>query len=300
MDLNPAHVRTLAAVAREGSFSRAAQCLHLSQPAVSLHVRALEERLGVAMLARRRRRPVLTRAGTVLLAHAGRAFAELAAAERAVRALRGVIGGPVRLGTGATASIYLLPDRLRALRRRHPDLELALVTGNSAEIVAAVAAGDLDAGIVTLPVAGRRLTVTPFFTDALVAIAAPGMRGAARPTTPALLAGHPLILYERGGTIRRIIDGWFRAARVTPRVAMELGDAEAIKRLVAAGLGWAVTSAVAVEAERRRRTLRVLPLRPPLARHLGIVRRREPPSAALEAVLDALERRPGRPSARIS
>src|SRR5678815_3159226 len=107
MDLNPAHVRTLAAVAREGSFSRAAQCLHLSQPAVSLHVRALEERLGVAMLARRRRRPVLTRAGTVLLAHAGRAFAELAAAEHAVRALRGVIGGPVRLGTGATASIYL-------------------------------------------------------------------------------------------------------------------------------------------------------------------------------------------------
>jgi DNA-binding transcriptional LysR family regulator len=68
---------------------------------------------------------------------------------------------------------------------------------------------------------------------------------------------------------------------------------------VAAGLGWAVTSAVAVEAERRSRTLRVLPLRPPLARHLGIVRRREAPSSALEAVLDALERRPG-PSARIS
>jgi DNA-binding transcriptional LysR family regulator len=109
MDLNPAHVRTLAAVAREGSFSRAAQCLHLSQPAVSLHVRALEERLGVAMLARRRRRPVLTRAGTVLLAHAGRAFAELAAAERAVRALRGVIGGPVRLGTGATAASTFCP-----------------------------------------------------------------------------------------------------------------------------------------------------------------------------------------------
>ena len=299
MDLNPAHVRTLAAVAREGSFSRAAQRLHLSQPAVSLHVRALEERLGVPVLARRRRRPVLTRAGTVLLAHAGRAFAELAAAEHAVRALRGVIGGPVRLGTGATAGIYLLPDRLRALRRRHPGVELSLVTGNSAEIVAAVAAGDLDAGIVTFPVTGRRLAVAPFFTDALVAIAPPGVRGLPRAMTPALLTRQPLILYERGGTIRRVIDGWFRAARVAPRVAMELGDAEAIKRLVAAGLGWAVTSAVAVETERRSGALRVLPLRPPLTRALGIVRRREAPSPALEALLGALER-PPRESADIS
>jgi DNA-binding transcriptional LysR family regulator len=289
MDLNPVHVRTLAAVARHGSFSRAAERLHLSQPAVSLHVRALEERLGVAVLARAGRRPTVTRAGAVLLAHAGRAFAELAAAEHAVRALRGVVAGAVRLGTGATASIYLLPARLGTLRRRYPGIELALVTGNSAEIVAGVAAGDLDAGVVTLPVAARRLAVTPFFTDRLVAIAPRDDHAPAASIEAGALARHPLILYERGGTIRRVIDAWFRRARVTPRVAMELGDAEAIKRLVAAGLGWAVTSAVAVDAERRARSLRVLALRPPLARQLGIVRRRAAaPSPALDAVLRAI------------
>jgi DNA-binding transcriptional LysR family regulator len=291
MELSPAHVRTLAAVARVGSFSRAGERLHLSQPAVSLHIRALEERVGVPLLTRAGGRAALTRAGAVLLAHAGRAFAELEAAERALLALRGVVAGLLRIGTGATASIHLLPPILGALRRRHPAIELALVTGNSAEIVAAVAAGDLDLGVVTLPVAGAsRLRVTPFFTDALVAIAppdAPGPRG--RALSPAALARHPLILYERGGAIRPVIDRWFRTAGVTPRVVMDLGDVEAIKRLVAAGLGWGVASAIAADAERRAGALRVFTLRPRLARRLGIVRRRDAASPALDALLGALE-----------
>jgi DNA-binding transcriptional LysR family regulator len=292
MDLNPAQVRTLAAVAREGSFSRAAQRLHLSQPAVSLHIRALEERLGLPLLRRTGRRAVPTRAGAVLLAHADRAFAELEAGEHALHALRGRVAGPVRVGTGATASIHLLPPVLGTLRRQHPALELSLVTGDTADIVAGVAAGDLDLAVVTLPAPGtRRLEVTPFFTDVLVGIGPPdGSRARRRALSPEALTRHPLILYARGGAIRPLIDRWLRAGRARPRVIMELGDVEAIKRLVAAGLGWSVASAVAVEMERRAGGLSVHALRPRLARRLGLVRRRDAtPSPAVEAVRGALE-----------
>src|SRR5260370_17610778 len=93
MDLNPAQVRTVGEVARHGSFSRAAESLHLSQPAVSLHMRQLEARCGTALLERVGKRAFPTPAGTLLLEHAGRAFAELEAAQEALRQLRGGVAG---------------------------------------------------------------------------------------------------------------------------------------------------------------------------------------------------------------
>jgi DNA-binding transcriptional LysR family regulator len=197
--LNPVHVRTLREIARRQSFSRAAEALALSQPAVSHHA-------------------------------------------------------------------------------------------------AAVAENALDLAIVTLPVRARGLLVTPFALDPLVAIAPPH-RGwpRARPATAAELARHPLILYERGGAIRRVIDDWFRRSTAAPRIAMELGNAEAIKKLVGAGLGVSVSSLVSVGDEVRAGTLVARRLAPPLTRRLGLLRRRDKPqSPALAALLSALER----PSAR--
>ena len=209
--MNPAHVRTLQEIARHQSFSRAAQALHLSQPAVSHHIRHLEHELGQPLLERVGKRAFPTRAGEVLLAHAARAFAELEAARQSLHGLRGVVAGRLRVGTGATASTYLLPPLLRRLHAAHPELELVIVTGNSAGIAAAVAGNDLDVAVVTLPVHGRAMTVTPLMLDPLVAIAPADRRWRTRsPLTPGNLARHPLILYERGGTIRRVIDQWFR------------------------------------------------------------------------------------------
>ena len=165
----------------------------------------------------------------------------------------------------------------------------------------------LDVAVVTLPVRPRQLVVTPFYTDRLVAIAPPGWpwqgrrsrgrRTSGRALTPADLAGEPLILYERGGTIRQVIEGWFKRGRVTPRVSMELGNGEAIKTLVSAGLGPSITSWVSVRAEVRAGTLRVVPLSPPLVRRLGIIKRRDKPeNPALRTLLHALEPRAGRRS----
>src|SRR5262245_29150935 len=114
-DLDLLHLRTLAEVARHQSFSRAAETLHLSQPAVSHHIRHLERVLAVSVLERLGRRAVVTRAGEILLEHARRVFEELDAASQKIQQFRGVVGGRVRIGTGATASIYLLPPLLRKL-----------------------------------------------------------------------------------------------------------------------------------------------------------------------------------------
>src|SRR5437870_8620001 len=113
MDLALAPLRTLEAVARHGSFSRAARELNLTQPAVSMQVRQLEERLGLALLERVGKRAFPTRAGEVLLSHAARALTELETGVAMVQRLRGIVAGRVRIGTSASISIYLLPPVLR-------------------------------------------------------------------------------------------------------------------------------------------------------------------------------------------
>jgi len=310
MDLQVTHLRTLQAIARHGSFSRAAQALNLTQPAVSMQVRHLEQALGLSLLERVGKRAFPTRAGELLLAHADRALRELEAGVERVQELRGVVAGRVRLGTSASISIYLLPPALRRFRTRYPETEIVIVTGNASEITRAIVANELDLGIVSLPVRDRELSVTPFFRDELVAIAPVEFRGAPRlrrgaaerrggvggrfgaphEVDAATLAGHPLILFEAGATLRRVIDGWFHRAGVAPRSPMELGNTEAIKKLVEAGLGLSITSWFSVKAEVRDRTLAALRLTPPLERQIGLVRRRDKPrTPALDAFVAALE-----------
>ncbi len=275
MDIELGHLRTLAEIARQRSFSRAADHLHLSQPAVSHHVRHLEAAAGVPLLERLGKRAVPTSAGELLLEHARRVFRELEAAAQGIQRLQGMVSGRVRVGTGATASIYLLPRLFRQLRRGHPEIELVVVTGNAPDIVAGVLRSELDVGIVTLPVPERRLQVSTFASDPLVAIVPPGAEWRGRKAVSAAeVARYPLIVYETGGLIRKVIDGWFRAARTRPRIAMELGNAEAIKELVSAGLGISIGSAITVPADVRRGRLLAIPLTPPLQRDLGIIHRR--------------------------
>lgn len=291
MDLPLAPLRALEAVARHGSFSRAARELNLTQPAVSMQVGVLEKRLGLPLLERVGKRAFPTRAGEVLLAHAGRAFRELDAAVEQVQQLRGIVAGRLRLGTSASISIYLLPPALRRFRVRYPETELFVVTGNAADITRSVVANELDVGIVSLPVREREVAVAPFYRDELVAIAAAdGARRGPRSVRPAELAREPLILFEQGATLRRVIDEWFHRAGVAPRTPMEMGNTEAIKKLVETGLGWSVTSWFSVKAEVRAGVLRAVALDPPLFRQLGLVRRRDKPETpVLVAFLGELE-----------
>jgi DNA-binding transcriptional LysR family regulator len=291
MDLALGPLRSLETIARHGSFSRAARELNLTQPAVSMQVAQLERRLGLPLLERVGKRAFPTPAGEVLLAHAARAFRELQAGVEHVQQLRGVVAGRVRLGTSASISVYLLPRALGRLRARFPAIDLVVVTGTASDIARGLVGNDLDVGLVSLPLRDRQLTVTPFYRDELVAIAPPTPRwrrhGAIR---AAELAEHPLILFDRGSTVRREIDAWFARARVSARAAMELGNTEAMKKFVEAGLGLSVTSEFSVKADVAARRLAAMPLMPSLVRHIGLVRRRDKPVAPpLAAFLDTLD-----------
>ena len=257
-----------------GSFSAAAQRLDLTQPAVSLQVRQLEKRLGTPLVERAGRVLRPTAAGAELLAHVGRIDAAVSDALDAVARHADGTAGCVRLGTGATACIFLLPPVLRSLRQRFAGLEITVSTGNTADIVQAVEDNTLDVGLVTLPASGRMLDVTPLLDDAFVAIAPEGT-GLPRRVGAKELARYPVLLYEPGGQTRRLADAWFARAGVALQPAMSLGSVEAIKELVAAGLGCAVLPGMAVQERRHGSALEVRPLSPPLHRTLAIVLRKD-------------------------
>jgi DNA-binding transcriptional LysR family regulator len=299
VDVHLAHLRALRAVARHASFSRAAGELHLTQPAVSMQIRQLESAVGQPLLERVGKRAFPTRAGELLLARAERMLAELEAGLAEVQRLRGIVAGRVRLGTSASISIHLLPPVFRRFRAAYPQTELVVVTGNAPELAQAVLTTALDVALITLPVRPPGLAVTPYQDDELVAIAAPDAAPRRGRLTAAELAAHPLILYEHGSTVRRVIDDWFRRGGATPGAPMDLGSTEAIKKLVEAGLGMSIASRFSVQEEVRRGRLVARSLEPPLVRRIGIVRRRDrPPTPALEAFLATLGARRGRATSR--
>jgi len=287
--LNLERLRSLAAVAELGSFSAAAERAGLSQPAISLQVRQLERELGMRLIERVGRRASPTAAGAELLMHAQRIETAVREALQAVRGYADSVGGRVRLGTGATACAYLLPPMLAQLRRRYPQLEVVVSTGNTADIMRAVEDNRLDIALVTLPVASRSLEVTPTLADEFVAIM-PAESGWSRlPATPAALADVPLVLFEPGAQTRRLVDEWFGAAGLTVRPTMELGSVEAMKELAAAGLGCAVLPGLAISGAGLRPGLAVRRLTPRLSRRLGVVMRRDKPlGRGLQQVLNGL------------
>jgi len=275
--LNLDHIRAFADVIELGSFSAAAERANLSQPAISQQIRQLETRLGVKLIERVGRRARPTAAGTELLGHAAQIEAVVARAiDGMARHAAGAMGR-LRLGTGATACIYLLPPVLRDLRRRFPTLDITVSTGNTADIVKAVDDNIIDLGLVTLPAAGRMLEVTPLLDDEFVMIAPPEDANLPEAVTAADLAIRPVLLYEPGGNTRRIVDDWFALAGVALKPVMSLGSVEAIKELVGAGLGCAVLPRMAVRNSVGRPPVLIRPLSPPLHRRLALVIRRDKP-----------------------
>lgn len=277
--INLDYLRTFVMVTERGSFSAAAERLNISQPAVSLQVRQLEKSVGTQLVERVGRRATPTAAGTELLHHAGRIEAAVgnaldAVAQRATGAM-----GRVRLGTGATACIFLLPPLLRRLRRKYPHLEITVTTGNTPEIVKAIEENVIDIGLVTLPASGRALDITHVLDDEFVLLAPSSMKLPAR-ITAAVLAERPLLLFEPGGNTRRIADDWLAAGGVVAQPVMSLGSVEAIKEMVGAGLGCAILPAMSVRRERGRNGLAVRKLSPRLHRRLAVVVRRDKPLRA--------------------
>ncbi|WP_183247522.1 LysR family transcriptional regulator [Bradyrhizobium sp. cir1] len=272
--LNLDYLQSFLVVIECGGFSAAAERLHLSQPAVSLQVRQLEKSLKASLIERVGRTAKPTAAGVALLAHAHQINAAVDLALDAVARQTGGTAGRVRLGTGATACIFLLPPVLKQLRSSLPALEITVTTGNTAEIAKAVEDNVIDIGLVTMPVTGRSFEITPVMQDEFVLISPRDMPLPAR-ITPAVLASKPVILFEPGGNTRRVADQWLIRGGVPLKPLMSLGSVEAIKEMVRAGLGCAILPGMAVSAAAKPRDLVVRSLSPRLYRRLALVIRRD-------------------------
>ncbi|MDP2699876.1 LysR family transcriptional regulator [Thalassospira sp.] len=286
--LNPDQLHAFADVIELGSFSAAAVRQNLSQPAISQQIRQLEARLGVRLIERVGKRAMPTRAGQELLTHIGRIDQAMNDALAAVAGHADGMTGMVRIGTGATACIYLLPKVLDALQRRFPNIEIVVKTGNTVDILKLIEENSLDIGLVTQPVTGRCFDTIPILEDAFVAIAAT-KNGLPDIVPPTFFADVPLVLYERGAHTRKIVDGWLQQAGVATRSIMELGSVEAIKELVGAGLGASILPGMGVLPGRTQLPLIVRPLTPSLGRQLALVMRRDKKlTAGLREVRDGI------------
>lgn len=287
--LNLDQLKALETVVGLGSFTGAARKLHLSQSAISTQIRELEERFGVQLVERLGKRAFATAAGKEIIAQAHLVAEEADALATAMRRRRDGWLGRVRLGASATALIYHLPRLLKKLTTQHPNLELVVTTGITVGVVERILRNELDAGIVSLPVEDRSIDAWPLFEEPLVAIFPAGMKRIPAAVTPQALAGQRLILEYARANLKLLISNWLAFDGVEPGSAMELDNLEAVKEIVAAGLGASIVPQSAVADAQSRKALIVRPLQPPLVRTLAYIQQRDKPDEpALRIVRDEL------------
>jgi DNA-binding transcriptional LysR family regulator len=262
MALNLHHLRVFAAVADQGGFTRAAESLRLSQPAVSKSVQELERQVGTALVERAGRASRLTEAGIALAARARELFSVEAAAEEELRTLRGLEGGTLRVGASTTIATYMLSPLLARFGAEHPSVMLRVVSANTRDIVRRLLERRLDVALVEGPVSHPRIEGVEWRTDALVVVAAPGSPLARRRTVaPAVIAAERMIVRERGSGTREVAERALAAVGVSISGALQLGSTEAIKQAVAAGLGIAIVSRIAAGDQIALGRLVVVPVR---------------------------------------
>jgi len=270
-------LRLFADVARLGSVTRAAQQLGLPQPTASHRLAALEREVGAPLFERLGGGLTLTAAGGALLPYATQLPALSEDALRAARGAAGLAASRLHVGCGETPATYLLPDRLRALRRRHPDLEVRLTVGNAARVLAVTIAGEVDIALLTGRERHPSLESETFRRDRFVVAVAADDPWVARETVEiADLGTRRLLLREVGAGTRAFVDEALRAGDVRPAETLEVASLEAIKRMAEAGVGVAVVPGIAVHREAAEGRLRVLALDTPanrldycLLRHKG-------------------------------
>jgi DNA-binding transcriptional LysR family regulator len=232
-------LRAFVAIAESGTFTAGAQRVHVTQAAISMQIRQLENELGAKLFIRAPRRVILTEAGEHLLQRARLILREHDAAQDEIAELAGANKGRLRIGnSSANVAIEVLPKLLRELHKQHSQAEVTVGSGTSEALVQQILAGELDLAFVSLPVEARGIQTERLAEDQLVAIASPRHRLAKQRTVSAYtLAGEKLILGERGGNTRRLINQFFSQAGVTLNVGMELSRQAAIRRMVEADMG---------------------------------------------------------------
>lgn len=283
------------AAAEHGSFSAAAEELHMAQPSLSEQIRRLEAELGVSLFARAGRGLVLTEAGRLLLPHAEHTLAAAEEAAASVREVRDLAGGTVAFGTFGSAHHYLLGGLVQDFRERFPNVRVRVLGQNSAEVADAVRDGELEAGLIVLPIDDRGLDVRPTMREELLYVSADPQR-LREPMTIERLAAAPLILYDaRWGAddpTRRQLRERAQEAGVKLEPTIEVEYVTAALDLVARGMGDTVGPDSIVASRGYSRRLGGVPFEPPLFDTFAFITRRNAHlSPATRAFMEIAERR---------
>jgi DNA-binding transcriptional LysR family regulator len=244
-------LRAFVAIAESGTFTAGAVRVHVTQAAVSMQIRQLEVEVGAKLFIRAPRNVILTEAGERLLERARHILLEHDAALEEIAEFAGAKRGRLRIGSAsAGVTSDLLPALLKEVRTRYPNADISVTSGTSDSLVQQILAAEVDIAFVSLPVEARGIHTEQLNEDQLVAIASPRHAQSKQRTVSAYaLAGEKLILGERGGNTRRLLDEFFAQAGVKPNVSMELSRQAAIKRMVEEDMGVGVVPLQAVRDE---------------------------------------------------
>lgn len=277
MGINLNQLKVFHAVAKRGSFTEAARDLSITQPAVTIHIRELERYYGVRLFDRAGRGAKLTPVGQTLLEYAQRIFALTEEAEHALENASELRAGRLRIIASLTVGAYHLPPVINLFKSKFPEIQVTLSLDNSQRVVERIAELHDDVGFLSGPVRDERLVVRPFLEDELILVVPPDHAWAMRRSVSLHeLGDQPLILREPGSATRALVEERLRQAGIRPRVSMELGSNEAIKRAVEMGMGVSLLSGTIVRREAEAGLVRLLRIREKgLTRLFQIITHRE-------------------------
>ena len=253
--MNHAQIRAFHAVATEGSFTKAARLLGVSQPAVTIQVRALEEAYGVNLLHRSGQRVSLTDLGDGLLEHTRRIFDLEQEADELLTAARELRGGHLKAGADGP---YFVMGLLASFISLYPGVRVTVAMGNSQSVLRDLIEYRTDVAVVARIDDDRRFFAKPYSRQRVVIFVPRGHQWAKRRSIDlAELEGQPMVLREKGSSTRQIFEEALKQANVAPRVVMEIGSREALHEAVAAGLGIGVVTESELGQDDRLATLKI-------------------------------------------
>ena len=246
-------LKAFLAIAEAKTFTAGARRVNVTQAAISMQIRQLEDEVGLPLFTRTPRRVILTEAGEYLLERARKILREHDSALAEIAEVAGAEHGRLRIGSAsAMFATQQLPFIMQKLKQKFPNADLTVSSGTSQRLVDKIMHGEIDMAFISLPVDNPNIATELLFSDEIVAIAHPKHPLANEKfISAATLAGEKLILGERGGNTRRMVDEFFAAANVKPNITMELSRQEAINQMVEMGLGVGLAGAKTVAKEIR-------------------------------------------------
>ncbi len=255
-------LKVFCTVAETKSFSKTSEIIHLTQPAVSLQIQALEERYETKLFDRSSSTVTLTPAGEILYRFAKEILALYAAAEKAISKQIGLVKGSLTIGAGSNIGNYILPSVITDFKNTNPKIKIYLLVGNSKRVIELLNSGNIDIGLVEGDISRQKMVVRKLISDELLLIVPPSHPWAKRKDVSiSEIVREPFIFREAGSGTRQMIEKYLSRHGITPhdmKISTVLGSTEAIKDAVENGLGVSIISRWAVRKETKYGTLKTL------------------------------------------